>query len=88
MSKDLLISVINSCEERGIKIRGCVCDMGNHLLSKQLGFLDLNHKFDNPFDNTRSVYIFPDVPHLLKLLRNHLIDKVLKVNLYDYDDED
>jgi len=34
----------------------------------------LSTSFKNPFDESRNIYVFPDYPHLLKLLRNHLID--------------
>ena len=29
----------------------------------------------NPCDPTRFIYFFPDCPHLMKLFRNHLLDK-------------
>ena len=30
-------------------------------------------RYPNPVDPTRMVYCFPDVPHIIKLLRNHLL---------------
>ena len=55
--------------------------MGNKRLLRQLG---VNQKkksywFLNPSDTTRYVYIFPDMPHCLKLLRNHTLDEGIVV---------
>jgi hypothetical protein len=52
----------------------------NQALWKDLGVGQVLHgevistSFKNPYDETRNVLIFPDYPHLLKLLRNHLVD--------------
>ena len=37
MNKSLLDSIINLCELSNAKVRGIVCDMGNHTLLKELG---------------------------------------------------
>ena len=62
-------------ENEGFTIRGVVCDMGNPTFQKQFDMKNLNHFFKNPADSTRNVYLFPDVPHMMKLARNHLFDK-------------
>lgn len=39
------------------------------------------HAFIHPVDDTHSVYVFPDAPHLMKCVRNHLhAQKVLRFN--------
>ena len=52
-----------------------VCDMGNTGLLSKLGvYSEQKHYFVHPVDQTRKIYIFPDVPHCLKNLRNHTLD--------------
>lgn len=75
MDKSLLCSIICLCEENGANVRGIVCDMGNSKLLKELDvYRDKKHFFENPCKKERKVYIFPDVPHCLKNLRNHCLD--------------
>ena len=62
-------------EQEGFTIRGVICDMGNPTFIKQFNMRKLNYFFENPADKSRNVYIFPDVPHMMKLARNHLFDK-------------
>ena len=47
---------------------------GNRGLLSQLGATESAPYFSNPADNSRKVWCFADVPHLLKLLRNHFLD--------------
>lgn len=78
MDKKLLMSLITEMEEKGFQVRATVFDMGNKTLLKELGLNNKNNNvfsFKNPVHPSRSVYVFPDVPHLLKLIRNHLLDK-------------
>jgi len=38
--------------------------------------------FENPYDNDRKVFVFSDVPHLMKTTRNRLhSNKQLRVNI-------
>ena len=62
-------------EKEGFKIRGVVSDMGNKTFIKQFGLSSGKYFFQNPSDETRKVYIIADAPHLMKLARNHLMDK-------------
>ena len=76
MTKELLDSLIIKCEEHGLKVRGVVFDLGNHTFQKDMGLMkydQIEEKFFflNPYDNSRKVYLFPDCPHMIKLLRNH-----------------
>ena len=75
MTKNLLLTIISKCEDYGIKVHAIVFDMGNHTFMSQFRILDGTNKIKNPWDPSRSVYFFPDAPHLLKLLRNHCLDK-------------
>ena len=79
MTKELLDALIIKCEEHGLKVRGVAFDLGNHTFLKDMGIMkydQIEEKFYflNPFDNSRKVYLFPDCPHMIKLLRNHCID--------------
>ena len=74
MTLDLILSLVAECEARGIQIRGLVCDLGNKTLLSELNFKLLVNKIVNPCDPARYIYLFPDVPHLLKLWRNHCFD--------------
>lgn len=44
-------------------------------MRKEIGISDTNNLFYNPYDETRQIFIFADFPHLLKLARNHFLDK-------------
>ena len=75
MTKELLFSIICSAEQNEIKVYSVVCDLGNQGLLKSLGVSQETPFFENPYDSSRKVYVFADAPHLLKLIRNHLVDK-------------
>ena len=85
MTKNLIEEIIVECESRGIKIQGLVFDCGNSTILSELDFHKLNYKFVNPADPSRFVYLFPDVSHLIKLWRNHCLDKGFKFK--DQDDD-
>jgi hypothetical protein len=75
MNKSLLYSIVKSCEASYANVRGIICDMGNSKLLKELCiYSEHKHFFENPADVKRKVYVFPDVPHCLKNLRNHCLD--------------
>jgi Transposase protein len=74
MKKDLLLFIIRSVEEIGIRVYGTTFDLGNHGLLSSLGVTPDRPFFFNPADNNRKIFVFPDAPHLLKLCRNHLLD--------------
>ena len=75
ISLDVLNYLIVQCEKRSIKIKAAVCDLGNKTLLSQINFSQLNNSIVNPADQSREVFFFPDAPHLMKLWRNHCIDK-------------
>ena len=72
MNKDLLFQIINSIETAGFNVVSVTSDLGpgNRALWKQLNISPNNVSFCNPFDPERPVFVFADVPHLLKLPRN------------------
>ncbi|KAH7953411.1 hypothetical protein HPB49_007990 [Dermacentor silvarum] len=83
----LLLQAIVLLEEAGAIIDGVVCDGAstNRTMSKHLGVSgDMEkgkHFFEHPLDAERNVYVFSDVPHLFKCIRNRLLkQKYLKVN--------
>ena len=48
---------------------------GNPTLLKQVGFRSLNNKIVHPLEPERNFWLFPYVPHWLKLFLNHCFDK-------------
>lgn len=72
----ILINIIKAVEEAGYLVYSVTCDLGaeNRSLWKVLHITEENTSFKNPFDNSREVYVFADAPHMLKLIRNHLLD--------------
>lgn len=76
MKKDLLLDLINHAESAGFPVVGIVSDMGptNIGLWKSLNISTDETSFTNPADSNRKVHVFADVPHLLKLVRNHFLD--------------
>ena len=75
MTKELLFTLIRELEDSGIWICAIVFDMGNTKLIKELKLSPENFYFSHPSSPSRKVFAFPDVPHLLKLFRNHLLDQ-------------
>jgi hypothetical protein len=75
MSKEILFNILSQLEEGGFPVVCCTCDMGgqNRSLWRSLG---VNH--EKPFflhpKTGQEVFCMPDVPHLLKLIRNWLLD--------------
>ena len=69
--------IIVVMEEAGFKIKVVVFDLGNHRFTSRNGIKirDHNYYFLNPVDESRRVYTIPDVPHLLKLMRNSLVER-------------
>ncbi len=75
MSKELLEEIIVKLETSGLKILGIAFDMGNTKIISELQLTPENSSFKNPAAPECRVFAFPDVPHLLKLFRNHLLDE-------------
>jgi hypothetical protein len=77
MTIDLLTEVICAVENEGFHIVAVVSDMGstNQTLFRKMGITESRPFFDNPADHSRRIFVLHDVPHLVKLARNHLLDK-------------
>lgn len=76
LTADILYSVIISLQEAGYQVVACVgdCGGGNLGLWKELGISVTKSHFSHPVLMECNIYYFPDAPHLLKLLRNWLLD--------------
>ncbi|CAL1283746.1 unnamed protein product [Larinioides sclopetarius] len=77
MTAELLKKLIILIENSGYQVVATVSDLGGKNCSV---WNDLKVSYDksffqNPFDSIRKVWVFADVPHLYKLIRNHFPDK-------------
>lgn len=85
----IIIKAILLLENAGVQIMGITSDGAstNRTLWGILGVCgkmeDFKNTFQNPFDNTREVFVFSDAPHLLKTVRNRLYEKkILRVSVF------
>lgn len=87
MLKQLVRNVIHCCQEIGLTVVATVCDQGstnqtaiNMLLRETREHL-LQSEHDNPYfgfiENNQEIIPLFDVPHLLKGIRNNLLNKDL-----------
>ncbi|EFN72296.1 Transposable element P transposase, partial [Camponotus floridanus] len=77
MTKDILIEGVNRLYDAGYEVIAITSDMGNKGVWGELNITPENHFFEHPVIKNAKIFVFADVPHLLKLLRNWLIDKGL-----------
>ena len=77
MTPTILDEIIMAVEKQGFKVLANVSDLAttNQGLWRDKGISVKNTSFVNPFDRSRKVHVFADVPHMLKLLRNHFLDR-------------
>ena len=77
MTKDTLEEIIEAVEAQGFRVVAAVSDFAtpNQALWKKLGVNMEKPSFKHPFDSSRDIHVFADFPHMLKLLRNHYLDK-------------
>ncbi|KAL4090254.1 hypothetical protein QTP88_025136 [Uroleucon formosanum] len=75
MTKKLLFYIIKGIRNIGYDTVGIVNDMGpsNIGLWRNLNISITNTSFVHPYTQ-RKIHVFADFPHLMKLLRNHLLD--------------
>lgn len=80
MSKELLYQIIEELHNIDFNVIAMVSDMSpsNMGLWRSLNITTTNTSFKHP-KTCRNIHVFADVPHLLKLARNHLLDKL---NIY------
>ncbi|KAJ8888053.1 hypothetical protein PR048_007539 [Dryococelus australis] len=76
IAKDKLFEVIKEVEDSNLKVVAIVSDMGggNISLWKNLQISTNKVSVTNPVDVTRELWVFADIPHLIKLLRNVFLD--------------
>ena len=78
MDLELLQELIDRVESAGGLVRGITLDMGNKTLLSQLKVFDGSSSFPHHRNKDRKIYVFPDVPHLIKLFRNHVLKEGVK----------
>ena len=77
MKPDILKGIITKVQSFGYTVHGVTCDnhSENHSLAKKLGCTDDLPRFPNPDKEGEYIFFFFDPVHLIKLVRNHLIDQ-------------
>ncbi|CAI6359881.1 unnamed protein product [Macrosiphum euphorbiae] len=77
MTKELSFDIIKELHNIGYDTIAIVNDMGpsNMGLWRNLNISITNSSFEHPCTQ-RKIHVFADVPHLMKLLRYHLLDQV------------
>lgn len=82
----LILSIIRKIEICGGKIHGIVCDGAttNRRMWREFGidgsWNNTINKTAHPYDKNRHLYFLSDVPHLIKCIRNRLLQKDLQVD--------
>uniref|UniRef100_A0A182PWP8 Transposase n=1 Tax=Anopheles epiroticus TaxID=199890 RepID=A0A182PWP8_9DIPT len=76
MTKEILLTVIKKLTEIGINVVAIVSDncQSNIGCWKELGAHDPQHPYFLHPSTEQKIFVFPDAPHLLKLIRHWLID--------------
>lgn len=82
MTKDILFQIIQKVEAVGFLVTAMVNDLApnNVRLWNALGISHNNTSFPNPAAPHRKIFVFADAPHLLKLIRNNLLDSGFKLD--------
>lgn len=79
LTVDLVQNVIRFTQSAGFRVVAVVCDMAptNVRTRKSLGIAPEKPFFQNPDIHAEKVWFLHDIPHALKLLRNHFLDEGL-----------
>lgn len=80
MTRDILFDIIEKLDQIGFKVICCVSDCGGGNIGL---WKSLNISFEQPVfksPNGRSIVYIPDAPHILKLVRNWLLDSGFSIN--------
>lgn len=76
-----MLTIISVIESVGFHVVATVSDLGpSNQGLKKLGITPSQPYFQNPVYPTENVYVFVDVPHLIKLIRNNLVDSGFNVD--------
>lgn len=72
----ILLHIITAVQKAGYIVVAVVSDLGgkNSTVWKDPNVTYLNSCFENPDLKNKRIWVFADMPHLIKLLRNHYID--------------
>lgn len=86
LTKETLLKIITKLHENGYMVFAMTSDLGpaNQKLLKTL-HIDVSKDvvqtwFQHPCDENIKIHVFLDVPHLIKLLRNHFFDSGIRIN--------
>lgn len=81
ITADNLNYIICCVQDIGYDVAAVVCDLGtkNRSVWKGLNVTETNSCFPNPQYEDKRVWVFSDVPHLFKLMRNHFLDEGLRL---------
>ncbi|XP_071637320.1 uncharacterized protein [Temnothorax longispinosus] len=74
MKKNILDDALTLLHNAGYQVVACTSDMGNKGVWGELKITPEKHYFQHASIKDAKVFVFADVPHLLKLLRNWFID--------------
>lgn len=80
MTREILFDMIEKLDQIGFKVICCVSDCGGGNIGL---WKSLNISFEQPvfqIPNGRSIVYIPDAPHILKLVRNWLLDSGFSIN--------
>lgn len=82
MTAALLNSIVSSLYNIGYSVVAVVSDLGpkNRCVWNELNVDHVNSCFSHPQEPEKKVWVFSDVPHLYKLLRNHFLDSGIKLS--------
>ncbi len=77
MDVDKFLFIVKSIENLGLHVATAGCDMGtkNQGLVKKLGIDVDTTGFPNPGRDGAFIYFLYDIPHMIKLMRNAVLDK-------------
>ncbi|KAF4530613.1 hypothetical protein B566_EDAN018701, partial [Ephemera danica] len=77
MTPELFLEIVKAIHESGYHVVASTSDLGasNRSFLKRLGVNDQKTWIDNPYISGSKIYFFADVPHMLKLMRNHFLDQ-------------
>ena len=78
----ILKNLIEELEDCGFPVHAVCCDLGggNHGFMSRLGIGWSGKRkpyFINPKDSNRKIHFFCDVPHMMKLIRNTILDRTI-----------
>lgn len=81
MTVEIINQIISKLYDVGFIVTAIVCNMGpgNRKLISLYNISDKNCHFSHPANSTLKVYVFADAPHLIKLVRNHILDNGLNI---------